>query len=497
MLNFTYNFYTIITEIYILTGICFLIIFGVFYSTNLNKGYPILTNPLNFFCIQITFNSLILVLNQYPLIIKSWYNLIQNDLMTYNIKLVLLITFLFYCIIINYYNTYLNINSFEFWVLILLNLIAFFLLIQVNDFLLLYLALEFQSLIFYILASFNRTSEFSTEAGLKYFVLGAFSSALLLFGMSIIYGLTGTTNLTDFTLLFLDININNTSITKGVNIGIICIIIALLFKLSAAPFHIWAPDVYEGSITSVTALFAIIPKIIILNLLIKLLIVTFYDFILIWRNILLVSIICSSIIGTLSAFKQLKWKKFIAYSSISHVSFWLLALYSGDIAGCASIYFYVIIYIIMLFIVFITILNTQIFTYPVLTQIRFFENFTSLINLNPLLSIILTLVLFSMAGIPPMAGFFAKFAILMVSLQSKIYSILILIILLNCVACFYYLRIIKIIYFDYLTVLNVLHSINKPNALLLSFSSLLITFIFLDFELVFIIINLITKPFFI
>lgn len=497
MLNFTYNIYTIIIELYILLSVCFLILFGVFYSTNLKKGCPILTNLFNFFCILITLNCIILMLNQYPLIIKSWSNLLQNDLLTYNIKLIVLITFLIYSLIIRYYNYSNRINAFEFWILLLLNLISFCILIQANDLLILYLALEFQSLIFYTLASFNRISEFSTEAGLKYFVLGAFSSALLLFGMSIIYGLTGITNLTDFTLLFLESEINNITLIQGVNIGILFIAIALLFKLSAAPFHMWAPDVYEGSITSVTALFSIIPKIIILNLLIKILVITFYDFILIWRNILLLSILCSSIIGTLSAFKQIKFKKFIAYSSISHISFWLLALYSGDIIGCTSLYFYLIIYIVMLFMLFIIILNVQIFTYPKKNQIRFFDNFSSLVNLNPLLAIILTLVLFSMAGIPPMAGFFAKFSVLLASIQSNIYNVLIFIVLVNCIACFYYLRIIKIIYFDTWVKFNVLTSMNKSSALLLSLGTVFITFICLDFELIFILINLLTKPFFI
>ena len=497
MLNFTYNIYIIITEIYILISTCALILFGVFYSTNIYKGYPILTNLFNFFSIQITINSLILILNQHPLLIKSWNNFIQNDLMTYNLKIILLITFLVYCIIINYYNNYININSFEFWILILISLIAFFFIVQVNDFLLLYLVIEFQSLIFYILASFNRTSEFSTEAGLKYFVLGAFSSALLLFGMSIIYGLTGVTNLTDFIILFLNINTKYLNIVQEVSIGIIFITIALLFKLSAAPFHMWAPDVYEGSPTSVTAFFSIISKIIILSLLIKLLILTFYDFINVWRNILLFSIVCSSIIGTLSAFKQVKWKRFIAYSSINHISFWLLALYTGDLAGCVSLYFYLFIYLVMLISIFIILLNIQIFKYPNKIQIRYFDSFSSLVYINPLLAIILTLLLFSMAGIPPMAGFFAKFIILFTAIKSNIHSLIIFIILLNCLACFYYLRLIKIIYFDTIPKFNVLSQINKSSALLLSLITFLIMFIFLDFELVFIIINLITKPFFI
>lgn len=495
MYNLEYNFYTLLIESYILWSICNIILLGAFYSTNNKQGYPILTKLFYFFSLQITFNSIYLLINQYPMLIKSWSNFIFNDITTYNIKLIILILFLMYCIIIINYNKLEKINSFEYWILILLSLIAFLLIVQINDFLIMYLSIEFQSLVFYILASYNRTSEYSTEAGLKYFILGAFSSALLLFGISLIYGLTGITNFTNLTNLFLNTNFTDLFIVQGTLIGILLIIVSLLFKLSAAPFHIWAPDIYEGSPTSVTALFSIFPKIIILFLLIKLLFFVLYDFMFIWRDIIAFSIICSSIIGTLSAFSQKKWKRFIAYSSINHISFWLLAIYTGDIYGCSYIYIYLIVYLIMILMLFIILLNTQIFKYPTYIQIRYFDSLQNLVQINPTLTVIITLLLFSMAGIPPMAGFFVKFLILFTALKSNIYNLVLFIIILNCIACFYYLRIIKIIYFDKVANFNVIRINSLLSSSLLSSSVLFIIFIFLDFELIFIIINLITKPF--
>jgi len=187
---------------------------------------------------------------------------------------------------------------------VLLSLLAVLLIVQANDLLIVYLSIELQSLIFYILASFKRTSEFSTEAGLKYFILGAFSSALLLFGVSLIYFITGLTNLGDLSKLFTGIIIEDFFVTTGVLIGLILLLVALFFKLSAAPFHMWSPDVYEGSPTSITAFFSIMPKLSILSLLYRFLIFSFHDFITFWYNIIIIVVFLSILIGTLSAFSQ-------------------------------------------------------------------------------------------------------------------------------------------------------------------------------------------------
>nr|AHX02555.1 NADH dehydrogenase subunit 2 [Sebdenia flabellata] len=495
MTDFLYNIYSILTETYIIVSICLLITYGVFLSTFLDLGFPILSLNLGWLTLQVILLSFILTYSQQPMFMLSWNGLLVSDFFTWGTKLIILSTAILLIFLSFWYVTQEKLNSFEYWILLLFSLTAILLIVQSFDLLSMYLLIEFQSLVFYILASFKRNSEFSTEAGLKYFVLGAFSSAFLLFGSSLIYSLTGLTSLGDISNFFSGVLIDDPLLFFSVLLGFTFILIALLFKLSSAPFHMWAPDVYEGAPTSVTALFSILPKIAILGLLFRFLIFSFHDFILFWRNFILICTVLSLLIGALGAFMQIKWKRFFAYSSINHIGFFLLALLIGNLDSIANAIFYVIIYILTMLGVFSFVMSLRFFKYPYHYQTRYIKDLDSLAKFNPLLAFSLTLILFSMAGIPPLAGFFAKFFILFTALQTYSIGVCIFAVLISCITCFYYIRLIKIMYFGSLVNWAVIYPINKLTSLTLGLSALCLLFIFLDMEAFSILANLMTLPF--
>nr|YP_009317592.1 NADH dehydrogenase subunit 2 [Pterocladiella media]AOX49044.1 NADH dehydrogenase subunit 2 [Pterocladiella media] len=479
-----YNLYSIASEAYILWVVNILLIYGVFFSSSFTLGFPILNKSTSWLSLQSLIFALLLILTQEQINTISWNNfLILNDF-TYSAKIVIL-TFGVSWVFLSYeYSSQCKLNSFEFWILILLSIAAMLFVIQSYDLLSIYLTIEFQSLVFYILASFNRTSEFSTEAGLKYFILGAFSSALLLFGSSLLYGLTGLTNLNDFANLFAGFEIIDFPTGVGIVTGMTFIVSALFFKISASPFHMWAPDVYEGANIIVTALFSILPKLPIFSILFKLLFLSFHDLIDYWSVFITISAISSLVIGALGAFMQLKWKRFMAYSSINHVGFMLLALINGNNGAIFSFIVYILIYMTTIVGTFSFIMSLRTFCYPKIQQSRYLENLTMLSVTNPLLAVSMTIFLFSMAGIPPLAGFFSKLFILITIIKSNIIGIGIIAVLINCIACFYYIRLIKKMYFDYKSYWPILVPVTKSNSLLLGLTLIVIIFLVIDLELV-------------
>nr|AHX02485.1 NADH dehydrogenase subunit 2 [Riquetophycus sp. HSY-2014a] len=495
MNTFLYDIYPIIIEIFIIVNICILLIYGVLFSTFPKYGYPLISNNLGLLTLQVLVCSCILIFYQPVIILISWNGFLINDLFTYNAKLFILIISIAWLLMTFTYIKNEKINSFEYWILILLAITAILLILQAYDLLTIYLTIEFQSLVFYILASFKRTSEFSTEAGLKYFVLGAFSSALLLFGSSLIYGLTGLTNLSDISKFFTGISIGEIDMFIGLLTGLILIMIALLFKLSAAPFHMWAPDVYEGSPTPITAFFSIMPKLAILSLLFRVLIFSFHDFMIFWQNIILICTILSILIGTLNAFSQIKWKRFFAYSSINHVGFFLLALLAGSLEGISSAILYIVIYVITMLGIFSFIITFRFYSYPKHYQTRYLQDLLILAKINPILAFSMSLILFSMAGIPPLAGFFAKTFVLLSALQINALGISIFGVLMSCVACFYYIKLIKNMYFENPNKWEVLYPINKTSSIVLGLSLLFTLFLFYDLELISLITTLMSFAF--
>ena len=330
-----------------------------------------------------------------------------------------------------------KISKIEYPILILCSILGMMVMISSNDLIVFYMGLELQSLALYVLASFNRDNLLSTESGLKYFVLSALSSGLLLYGCSLIYGFSETTN-------FNQIMVNTKEVEYGLTFGIVFILVGLAFKISAVPFHMWAPDVYQGSPTSVTVFFALLPKIAALTVFIRFLYIPFYELGDQWQMIIIFLSIASMVFGAVAAIGQKNLKRLIAYSSISHMGYALAGLSTGTTQGVQSSITYITIYLVM---------NLAFFSclFMLKRNNEYYENIDDLSGLSknhPLLSLSLLVVLFSLAGIPPLAGFFAKFYIFVAVINEKMYFLAIVGLLATVIAAFYYLRIIKIIYFD-------------------------------------------------
>nr|AVK39568.1 NADH dehydrogenase subunit 2 [Sheathia arcuata] len=478
-----YDIFALFTEIYALLCIIMLLIYGVLHSTSFYLGYPTLYSNIALLCFQISVFSILILFYSSTFTLFSWNQLLIFNSFTSDIKLILLVSFCLWIFLSLPYATYEKLISFEYWILSFLAVVGMLLIVQVCDLLSMYLAIEFQSLIFYILASFKRTSEFSTEAGLKYFILGVFSSALLLFGLSILYTLTGLTNFYDYLKLFSGLIYFNNVLSYAIAFGFTITSISFLFKLSVAPFHIWAPDVYDGAPTITTAFFAIMPKIAILSLFLRFCLVYFHDFFYLWQNMLLFCAFISILFGTFGAFQQKKWKRFIAYSSISHMGFILIGLGIGELESTFGVLLYIIIYIIFMLGIFFILISFRYLNFPNHHQIRYLGDLISLYDTNYTLALSLTLFLFSMAGIPPLLGFFSKIFILLPSVQIGIYSLSIFAVLMSCISCFYYIRLIKIMYFDKVCNLPVVYPISICSSLILGLLVFVSTFLFFDLEL--------------
>ncbi len=330
-----------------------------------------------------------------------------------------------------------QLDKFEYPIIILLSILGMFFMVSSNDLILFYLGLELQSLSLYILASIDRDNLRSTESGIKYFVLSALSSGLLLYGCSLLYGFTGSTN---FELIAEQIVKDNT----GAVFAMVFILVGLAFKVSAVPFHMWTPDVYEGAPTSITSFFAVVPKVAGLALLIKFMFIPFSNILLEWQTIIIFISIASMILGAVAAMVQTNFKRLLAYSSIGHIGYALAGVATGVVSGYQSAIIYISIYVIM---------NIGAFSclYLLKKDGKYKENISDLSGISkkhPLLAISLLIILFSLAGVPPLGGFFAKFYVFVAVIEQKMYALAILGLLTTVMSAFYYLKIIKTIYFD-------------------------------------------------
>lgn len=328
----------------------------------------------------------------------------------------------------------------EYPVLVMLSTLGMMVMITSNDLMTLYLGLELQSLPLYVLAAMQRDTVKSTEAGIKYFILGALSSGMLLYGASMLYGYAGTTS---FTGLQLALN-SEAAVLPGVVVGMVLLLAGLAFKLAAAPFHMWVPDVYEGAPTSVTAFFALVPKIAALALLIRLLMGPFENMVDQWRQIIIILSVASLAVGAVAAIAQSNIKRLLAYSSIGHVGFALLGLAAANSEGLRAVIIYAILYMVMTAGAFAVVLMMK-------RKERMVENISDLAGLarsQPLLATAMTILMFSMAGIPPLAGFFSKLFIFQAVIDAQLYALAVFGVVASVVSAYYYLRIIKVMYFD-------------------------------------------------
>ncbi len=332
-----------------------------------------------------------------------------------------------------------QLGRFEYPVLIVLAALGMSMMVSANDLISLYMAVETQSLALYILAAFNRDSRRSTEAGLKYFVLGALSSCLLLYGASLIYGFTGATQFDAIASAA-----SNARDNVGLVIGLVFLISGLAFKVSAAPFHMWTPDVYEGAPTPVTAFFAAAPKLAAMVLFSRALVTSFPDIIDQWRPIIAILAVASMAVGAFSAIVQSNIKRLMAYSSIGHMGFALIGLASGTAEGVGSVLVYMAIYIVMTIGAFACILLMR--RCGGMTEA--IDDLAGLTKTNPGLALILTVLFFSLAGVPPTAGFFGKLFVFQAAVEADLVWLAIVGAIMSVISAYYYLRIIWIMWFN-------------------------------------------------
>ena len=425
------NLNLILPEIFISLSIMFLLILGVF----IKDGSKLIFN-ISLLALLIT--AIITINETFSINRMTLFNdSVVIDYMSSFMKIITLLGAFLVLIISSSYLKIFKIFKIEYPILILSSVLGMMVMISSNDLMVFYMGLELQSLALYVLATFNRDQLKSSEAGLKYFVLSALSSGLLLYGCSLIYGFSGSTN---FDTIANQLNSNEYVLT----FGIVFILVGLAFKISAVPFHMWAPDVYEGSPTSVTLFFTMVPKIAALTVFIRFLYVPFLNLIDQWQMIIIFLSIASMLFGAIAAIGQTNIKRLIAYSSIGHIGYTLAGLATGSNEGIQSSIIYISIYIIMNLALFSCLLMLK-------RNNQYYEEIGDLSGLSknhPLLSLSLLIILFSLAGIPPLAGFFAKFYIFKAVLEQSMYFLAIVGLLSTVVAAFYYLRIIKIIYFD-------------------------------------------------
>ena len=332
-----------------------------------------------------------------------------------------------------------QIDRFEYPILFVYAVVGMMMMISANDMISLYLGLELQSLSLYVVAAFRRDTLRSSEAGLKYFVLGALSSGMLLYGASMIYGFTGTTSFVTLAELF-----ETESPSVGVIVGLTFVIAGLAFKVSAVPFHMWAPDVYEGAPTPVTAFFAAAPKVAAMALFMRVMFGPFGHLVDQWQQIIVLISILSMVLGAFAAINQTNIKRLMAYSSIGNVGYALIGLAAGTADGARGILVYMTIYMVTTIGAFACILTMR-------RQGRTVENISDLAGLSktsPGVALALAIFMFSMAGIPPLAGFFGKIYVFIAAIESGLYTLAVIGVLTSVVGAFYYLRIVKVMYFD-------------------------------------------------
>ena len=426
MLN---NLNILLPEIFLTISIFSALMIGVFIKNSFNLIFNL--------CSVIILVTIAIILNNPYDPEKIFLDSFSRDAYSNFFKILILIASLF---VLNSSKGFIldnKLGKFEYPIIILLSILGMFFMVSSNDIILFYLGLELQSLSLYILASIDRDNLRSSESGIKYFVLSALSSGLLLYGCSLLYGFTSSTN---FDLIANQLNKENI----GAVFAMVFILVGLAFKVSAVPFHMWTPDVYEGAPTSITSYFAVVPKVAGLAVLIKFMLIPFSNILMEWQTIIIFISLASMILGAIAAIGQTNIKRLLAYSSIGHIGYALAGVATGVISGYESAIVYIAIYVIM---------NIGAFSclYLLKKDGEYKEKISDLSGISkkhPILSISFLVILFSLAGIPPLGGFFAKFYVFTAVLEQKMYALAIIGLLTTVISAFYYLKIIKTIYFD-------------------------------------------------
>jgi len=437
-------------EIYFSMAIFFQLIFNSRFINKVSFNFPIVYKE-NFYQTLVMFVCLILL--YFNLKIEGFFSnfLFVNDEGAVFLKVIVVFFTGLALFFINLSFSLQFINFFEYFSIFLLSFLGLLLLINVSDIISAYLIIEMQALCFYILASFKRNSSFSTEAGLKYFVSGSFISGIFLLGASVVYGCLGTLNFNLLSwLLSFDFDIEFSFLKLAIMTGILLITFALFFKVSAVPFHFWAPDVYEGAPLASTIVFSIIPKVSLFVFLIRwiLAISVFFSDI---RALFLIVGILSVVLGTFFAIRQKRVKRLLIYSSIAQVGFLIVSFHSLNIEGFSSLVFFLIIYLITSILVWgnlVLFYNSAGNAGLKYISTFFISGLTGLAKVNPLAALSFVIIFFSISGIPPLSGFLAKIFIFFNLLNFESFGSAILLILFNMVSVYYYIRIIKVILFE-------------------------------------------------
>ncbi|MDA9904987.1 NADH-quinone oxidoreductase subunit NuoN [Hyphomicrobiales bacterium] len=429
----------IIPELIIILAAILLLMIGSFSTKNSAK-------------VVVYFSALTLFFVSFLEIIMPWdtgllftESLVENGFSRF-VKSIIFLSSAFVIILSSKWLVRYDSKAFEYPILILFSSLGMSFMISANDLITLYLAIELQSLPLYVLASFKRDSVNSGEAGIKYFVLGALSSSLFLFGSSLVYGFTGSVEFFDISK-----SIGAPEINTGIVVGIVFILSGLIFKISAVPFHMWTPDVYEGSATPVTAFFSTAPKMAAMCMLVNILYGPFSGAFESWQQIIIFVSIASMALGSFVAIKQTNIRRLLAYSSIAHMGFALIALTSPlSSSAVQSLLIYMLIYVVTNLGVFACIISLETSEGETISKI---DDLSGLSRRYPFIAFSMTMLMFSFAGIPPLAGFFGKYLIFRTAIENGLISLALFGLIISVVAAYYYIRIIKIMYFDELDIL--------------------------------------------
>ncbi len=423
------NLNLILPEIMLFLGICLALMIGVFFK----KSFSLVMK----LSILILLGVIYLILIDWGGEQKIFLDSFINDKFSDYFKILILISSIFIFFSSNQFIRDKKLNKFEYPIIIMFSILGMFFMLSSNDLILFYLGLELQSIALYVLAAIDRDNTISSEAGIKYFVLSALSSGLLLYGCSLLYGFTGSTN-------FDEISSSLVSQNTGAIFAMVFILVGLAFKVSAVPFHMWTPDVYQGAPTSITNFFAVVPKAVGLAVIIRFMDLPFKNILEEWQTIIIFISIASMILGSVAAIGQKNIKRLLAYSSISHMGYALAGVATGTESGYISTIIYITIYIVMN-------LGTFACLYLMKADEKYTEKIEDLSGLSkekPIFAFSFLILFFSLAGIPPLGGFFAKFFVFMSVVESELYALAIIWLLTTVISAFYYLKIIKIIYFD-------------------------------------------------
>ena len=553
----------IFSELFLGISIIYLVIHCTFLAVQ--KKYPLIQDSVIYLSVLSLLFSVYLILNEHLTVLEvsSLNNTFLLDYTGFFSKIIIGCLSLFCLIMMQPYIINQKINNFEYFLLILFSVLGLFLLCSSNDFLTSYLAIELQSLSFYVLAAFKKNSTFSVEAGIKYFVLGAFSSSMFLFGSSLLYGFTGTIYFTEFSSLFfnevpgndivlnhhyyndmfkscvvemrwsmysqkyfgffmegkdfaetitnlvnfdkeilptmcflkalestgemvyLSPNTDNLFDTNLIKFALIFIFIGLFFKLTAAPFHIWAPDVYEGSPSSSTFFFSVVPKLAIFVLLLRIFYNSFYGFVDSWRYFIVLIIISSILVGSFGGLEQRKLKSLLVYSTISHMGYSLIAFSAGTFESLQMLISYLVVYSFSGLCVWSIFLIMRLKNNYYQKQNKDLTDLVLLSKSNPMVAVFFTTVLFSLAGFPPMIGFLVKLGVFTTAIESSMYFVALISILCSVVGTFYYIRLIKILYFEKSLTGKLYYPITTQSSIMVTFLFYLLLFTFINPTLLF------------